>query len=98
MLARVSMDASIILAYPQAALTIKLVKIMSRSDQTENRFISGFSGSPSDPSVADFFEGSEYWRPKDVGTTNTTMARRIPMRTDCNMLINKNIQTFSEQE
>jgi hypothetical protein len=55
MLARVSMDASIILAYPQAALTIKLVKIMSRSDQTENRFISGFSGSPSDPSVADFF-------------------------------------------
>jgi hypothetical protein len=30
---------------------------MSRSDQTENRFISGFSGSPSDPSVADFFWG-----------------------------------------
>jgi hypothetical protein len=45
MLARVIMDASIILALPQAALTIKLVKF----------FISGFSGSPSDPSVAEIF-------------------------------------------
>ena len=37
-LARVSMDASIILALPQAALTIKLAKIMSRSTRKSLHF------------------------------------------------------------